>query len=49
VVSNWSCHLELNTGHGLEVEIIEQTNIYVKVPCKKQPAPAKFLLEYQKD
>ena len=48
IVSNKSCHIELSQGSGIEIEVLEQTQIYVKVFCRKQAAPAKFLLEYAK-
>jgi len=48
IVSNKSCHIELIQGSGLEIEVLEQTQIYVKVNCKKQSAPAKFSLDYVK-
>lgn len=46
VVSNGENHIVINNKNPVQIEVIEGTNIYAKIPCNQSSSPCKINFEY---
>jgi len=41
------CHVKVETGVNKRIEVVSDTQIYVKIPCKDEFSPSKISVQYE--